>query len=75
MGCNCNKPVQQFKELVQQANTTSVSVLAPLLQLPPPITRAERIRLRNEGVAARSKAREARSQARKAALEKRKLNG
>ena len=81
MGCNCGKKSQDFKNIVQQAKSTTVSIPAPLplptvpsnpptLQPPPvprAVSRAERIRLRNEGFARRAMKREARIRARQEA--------
>ncbi len=81
MGCNCGKKAQQFKDLVKQAQvpfqaTSHISSTSPSQPIPPPMTRAERIRLRaeritkrNEGVEARRIAREARIKARQHAAQ------
>ena len=49
MGCNCNKAKQDFKNLVQQAKP-----VLPPSPTPPPITRAEKIRLRGIRIEARN---------------------
>ena len=81
MGCNCGKKAQQFKDLVKQGQVSSnitshIPSTSPSQSNPPPITRAERIRLRaeritkrNEGVEARRIAREARIKARQQAAQ------